>query len=52
MNGVVDDKYLERNVYNLAPGTVAHIDSAYWERANRLSLNCIGLIADWVTTLP
>lgn len=58
--GVVDGKYLETdekgvpryNVYNLAAGSVAHIDSAYWERANRLSLNCIRLITDWINTLP
>lgn len=58
--GVVDSKYLETNesgvprynVYNLAPGAVAHIDYEYWERANRLSLNCVRLITDWVNTLP
>jgi hypothetical protein len=58
--GIVDSKYLEMNesgvprsnVYNLAAGSVAHIDPAYWERANRLSLNCIRLITDWVNSLP
>ena len=58
--GIVDGKYLEKNesgkprynVYGLSEGTVAHIDSAYWERANRLSINCVSLIADWVNLLP
>lgn len=58
--GVVDNKYLETNetgiprynVYNLTAGTVAHIDAQYWERANRLSVNCIKLITDWINTLP
>lgn len=58
--GIVDSKYLETNesgvprynVYNLSAGSVAHIDSAYWERANRLSLNCIKLITNWINTLP
>lgn len=57
--GIVDGKYLETNehgvprynVYNLMAGTVANIDSAYWERANRLSLNCIKLVTEWVNTL-
>ena len=58
--GVVDSKYLEENengkprynVYGLTEGTVAHIDSAYWERANRLSVNCVRFITDWINTLP
>jgi hypothetical protein len=58
--GVVDGKYLETNehgvprynVYNLTAGTVAHIDSSYWERANRLSQNCITLVTKWINTLP
>lgn len=58
--GIVDSKYLEKNengnprynVYGLMEGSVAHIDSAYWQRANRLSLNCVKLIAGWVNTLP
>jgi hypothetical protein len=57
--GIVDGKYMETdengtprfNVYNLTLGTVANIDSQYWERANRLILNCVKLTADWVNSL-
>lgn len=58
--GLVDSKYLETNengvprynIYKFAAGAVANIDSAYWERANRLSLNCVTMIAVWINSLP
>ncbi|HVF54534.1 MAG TPA: hypothetical protein VM934_00210 [Pyrinomonadaceae bacterium] len=58
--GIVDSKYLEvnengrprYNIYGLTEDTIAHIDSMYWERANRLSVNCVRFIADWINALP
>ncbi len=53
--GLVDERYLERdqkgqpqfNLFGLSVGDVAPIDDSYWERAVRLSQNCVALIAAW-----
>lgn len=53
--GIVDERYLERdengsprfNIHNLQLGTLAVIDFAYWERANRLCRNCVQRVATW-----
>ncbi|HEY8559498.1 MAG TPA: hypothetical protein VIL74_03770 [Pyrinomonadaceae bacterium] len=58
--GIVDYKYLELNdngkprynLYNLKSGKVATIDLKYWEKVNRICLNCIEQIATWIRTLP
>ena len=57
--GRVDERYLERddegipryNVYNLPVGSVAQIDSLYWEMSNRLSNDCVVHVANWVDSL-
>lgn len=57
--GRVDEKYMERdnngapryNIYNLAIGSVAQIDFPYWEMANRLCIDCVDYMADWIERL-
>lgn len=57
--GRVDDKYLEKdsngtpryNIYNLALGSIAHIDVEYWNMANTLCRNCMENLANWVDSL-
>jgi hypothetical protein len=58
--GRVDEKYLERdergipkyNIYNLALDSVAYVDAAYWELANRLCKNSVILASAWADSLP
>lgn len=58
--GRVDERYMEKNkngkplynIHNFELGELAHINSGYWESANRLCKNCVISVADWVSTLP
>lgn len=58
--GRVDNKYLEANengspkynIYGLISGSIANIDVAYWERANRLCQNSVIAIVNWINSLP
>ena len=57
--GRVDDKYLEKdnngapryNIYNLAVGSIAHVDVEYWNMANALCRNCVENLANWTESL-
>ena len=57
--GLVDERYLDKdenstpryNIYNFAMNEAAHIDAAYWEMANRLCVNCVGNIVEWIDAL-
>jgi hypothetical protein len=54
--GVVDEKYLEKdkndgvqyNIYDFQLGDVAAVDSEYWDRAIRLSTECVARVTAWV----
>jgi hypothetical protein len=58
--GQVDERYLEKdnnnnpkyNVYNLSIGTIAQIDTRYWNAANILCKNCVTSIAQWAESQP
>lgn len=54
--GIVDERYLERdergapkyNIFNYRLGEIAAIDTPYWERANKLTAECVRNLAAWV----
>jgi hypothetical protein len=48
--GLVDERYLEFNPYNLALGDIAQIDEAYWEKSNSLCSHCVAKVAIWANS--